>query len=100
MAGDPKMVADPSFGAAVKTPAGKPAGGAPADPVTLYLRPVADGKFDILDTNRTAIKAASADWKADAIEHLKAADLDPFTLVSIREDTCGERVLTGNLKDL
>jgi hypothetical protein len=100
MANDPKMVSDPSFAAAVKTPSGKPAGGAPADPVTLYIRKAEGETYDVLDSTRAVIKAGTTEPLVDAVAHLKAANLDPFTLVSVREDTCGERVLNGNLKDL
>jgi hypothetical protein len=88
------MVNDPTFQATELTEGGKAAGRMPPAPVVLSIR-----GNDVLAADRAVIVTSEHPLKA-AIEHLKAAGLDPFTHVSVYVDGHLVRLADGRLKDL
>jgi hypothetical protein len=95
---------DPTYASASVTPAGKPAGGAPPDPVVLRVRPAADGKDE---SEASLSEVLNSDWAVlvvgsiqDAVAALRAKDLSPFALVSFRESRFDTVLVEGRLKDL
>jgi hypothetical protein len=94
------IVTNPTAAAAKLTPAGKPAGGAPLDPIHVLVRPAnVAGQYEVRKADGAILKSDSTDPHGDAIKLLKDAGVDPMTHVNLYSIS-GNRERDGLLKDL